>query len=174
MAATRDDLFRYLDGLGIAHSTVEHSPVFTVAQGEAVKKAIPGLHSKNLFLRSRDERLFLLCAQGSAFVKVNALHRRLGCKRLSFGKPELMEEVLGVAPGSVTLFALLNDCDGDRERRVTLLLDAVMARAERVNFHPLLNDASTAISGTDAVRFAVATGHPPVILSRAELAGEVE
>ena len=171
--ASRADLFAFLDAHGIPHTTHEHAPVFTVEEGADVKAALPGLHSKNLFLRSRAKKgeqgeLFLLCAEGSAPIKVNALHKRLGCKRLSFGDTALMEEVLGVTPGSVTLFALLNDVEG----RVTLLLDAVMAEAALVNFHPLLNDASTAVSGADAVRFAQATGHVPVVLSRAELAGE--
>jgi len=169
--ATRDTLFALLDAEGIAHTTHEHAPVFTVEEGEAVKAALPGLHSKNLFLKSRKEgQLFLLCAEGSAEVKVNTLHKVLGCKRLSFGDGALMEDVLGVTPGSVTLFALMNDTDG----RVTLVLDEVMAEAETVNFHPLLNDASTAISGADAVRFAKATGHEPVVLSRAVLAGDSE
>lgn len=171
--ATRSDLFAFLDAHGIAHTTHEHAPVFTVEEGAEVKAALPGLHSKNLFLKSRTKkgeqgRLFLLCAEGTADVKVNALHKVLGCKRLSFGDAGLMEEVLGVTPGSVTLFALLNDTDGC----VTLLLDEVMAQADTVNFHPLRNDASTAISGADAVHFAEATGHAPVVLSRAVMAGE--
>ena len=172
MPATRQDLFARLDALGIGHSTVEHPPIFTVEEGTEIRRAIPGLHSKNLFLKDRGGRLFLLCAEGSASVRINHLHRRLAergldCKRLSFGKPDLMEEVLGVTPGSVTLFALINDV----ERRVTLLLDEVLAGADCVNFHPLLNDASTAVSGADAVRFAEATGHAPIVLSRSEMAG---
>lgn len=166
MPATRQDLFTRLDQLGIAHTTVDHAPIFTVAEGVEIKRGMPGLHSKNLFLKSRDGRLFLLCAEGSADIRVNRLHRHLGCKRLSFGSPELMEDVLGVTPGSVTLFALINDTEG----RVQLLLDQEMADAPIVNFHPLLNDATTAISGADAVRFAKATGHAPIILARTTLA----
>ena len=168
MPAARADLFAFLDKHNIAHTTVEHAPVHTVAEGAGVKAAIPGLHSKNLFLRSRDRRLFLVCAEGHAEVRVNQLHKRLGCKRLSFGSVEDMERTLGVRPGSVTLFGLLNDAGGE----VTLVMDRVLAEAPLVNFHPLLNDASTRISGTDAMRFAEATEHAPVVLSRAELAGE--
>ena len=166
--ATRDALFARLDALGIAHTTTSHRPIFTVEEGADIKAKLPGLHTKNLFLKSRkDGELFLLCAEGSAEVRVNGLHRHLECKRLSFGAAELMEEVLGVTPGSVTLFALMND----REGRVRLLLDEKLAAADTVNFHPLLNDATTAISGAGMVRFAKATGHPPTVLSREVMAG---
>ena len=168
MPATRDELFRYLDDLGIAHATTEHRPIFTVEEGADIKAAMPGLHTKNLFLKSRkDGELFLLCAEGDAPVRVNGLHRHLGCKRLSFGSAELLEESLGVVPGSVTLFALIND----RAGRVRLLLDERLAEADVVNFHPLLNDATTAVSGADMLRFAEATGHPPTVLSRDVMAG---
>ena len=167
---TRADLFAYLDRLGIVHATTDHEPIFTVAEGEHIKAALPGLHTKNLFLKPRkSEALYLLCAEGHAEVAINRLHRHLGCRRLSFGSAEVMEEVLGVTPGSVTLFGLIND----RDRRVELLVDEALAKADIVNFHPLLNDATTAISGADMLRFAEATGHPARVLSRAVMAGEV-
>ena len=169
MPATRSDLFNLLDSLAIPHATVEHRPIFTVAEGEDIKSRLPGLHTKNLFLKSRKEgRLFLLCAEGHAPVKVNALHRHLGCKRLSFGSADLLEDTLGVTPGSVTAFALINDAD----HRVTLLLDERLATAPFVNFHPLLNTATTAVSGPDLLRFAEATGHPARVLSRRAMAGD--
>ena len=171
MPATRADLFALLDRLGIAHATTDHRPIFTVAEGEDIKAALPGLHTKNLFLKSRkDGELFLLCAEGHAPVSVNRLHKHLGCKRLSFGSGELLEEALGVTPGSVTAFALINDPDA----RVTLLLDEALAAAELVNFHPLLNDATTAISGADLLRFAEATGHPARVLSREVMGGTAD
>ena len=166
--ATRQDLFALLDSLAIPHATTEHRPIFTVAEGEDIKAALPGLHTKNLFLKSRKEGdLFLLCAEGHAPVKVNALHRHLGCKRLSFGSAELLENTLGVTPGSVTAFALMNDT----EHRVTFLLDEALATAPTVNFHPLLNTATTALSGPDLLRFAEATGHPARVLTRDVMAG---
>ena len=172
MPATRADLFALLDSLAIPHATTEHRPIFTVAEGEDIKARLPGLHTKNLFLKSRkasggESDLFLLCAEGHAPVKVNALHRHLGCKRLSFGSADLLEETLGVTPGSVTAFALMNDT----KQRVTLLLDEALATAEVVNFHPLLNTATTAVSGPDLLRFAEATGHPARVLTRDTLAG---
>ena len=176
MPATRDDMFQLFDELGIAHTTTSHRPIFTVAEGRDVKATLPGLHTKNLFLKSRkDGHLYLLCAEGDAEVRVNGLHRHLGCKRLSFGSAELLEEALGVTPGSVTLFALMNDTpEFGGDRRVTLLLDEKLADAELVNFHPLLNDATTAVSGADMLRFAEATGHNPVVLSRAVMRGDSE
>jgi Ala-tRNA(Pro) deacylase len=169
MSATRHDLFARLDALGIAHQTTEHPPIFTVAEGAEIKATLPGLHTKNLFLKARkSEALFLLCAEGSAEIKVNQLHKVLGCKRLSFGSAEVMQEVLGVSPGSVTLFAVINDAAG----RVKLLIDEKLADAEIVNFHPLKNDATTAISGADMIRFATVCEHEPRVLSRGVLAGD--
>jgi len=169
MSATRHDLFARLDALGITHKTMDHVPIFTVSEGAHIKASLPGLHTKNLFLKARkSEDLYLLCAEGSAEIKVNQLHKVLGCKRLSFGSAELMEEVLGVMPGSVTLFAVMNDEAG----RVRLLVDEALAAAEIVNFHPLKNDATTAISGADMMRFARESGHAPRVLSRAILRGD--
>jgi Ala-tRNA(Pro) deacylase len=154
MPATDAQLFAHLDALGIAHTTLEHRAVFTVEEGADIKAALPGGHTKNLFLKDRDGRLFLVCALGETAIRLNQLHRPLGCARLSFGPRELMEEVLGVTPGSVTLFALINDT----ARRITLVLDAALLRAEPVNFHPLRNTATTAISQQGLATFVRAWG----------------
>ena len=151
---------RFFDQHSIAHTTHDHAPVFTVEDSAAIKADMPGAHTKNLFLKDKNGRFFLVCAEAHAQVKVNRLHPALGCKRLSFGKPEPLLEHLGVTPGSVTLFGILNDTD----QNVTLIIDKTLAEAEIVNFHPLLNDATTAISSADMIRFAEATGHDPVIM----------
>ncbi|MAK64890.1 MAG: DNA-binding protein [Maricaulis sp.] len=155
MPATRTDLFNLLDHLGIPHSTVDHPPVFTVAEGEAIKAEMPGGHTKNLFLVDKKSQLILISALGETQIRINKLHPHLGCGRLSFGKEERMHEILGVRPGSVTAFALINDT----EHRVRFILDAALTRHDPVNFHPLSNDATTAVSCADLVRFAEATGH---------------
>ena len=160
MPATRQDLFDRLDRLGIAHNTVEHPPVFTVEEGQDIKASLPGGHTKNLFLADKKGQIILVSALGETQIPVNRLHRHLGCGRLSFGKPDLMEAVLGVTPGSVTAFALINDT----EARVRFVLDAALTRHDPVNFHPLSNDATTAVSCKDLVRFAEATGHPVEIV----------
>lgn len=140
--ADRAALFAFLDAHGIEHRTVEHPRVFRVEEGREVKAALPGGHTKNLFLKDAKGRLWLVCALGDTRVDLKRLHGAISAARLSFGSPELMMEVLGVEPGSVTVFALLND----RERRVSLVLDRALTLADPVNFHPLSNDATTAIS----------------------------
>ena len=155
MQASPDDLFAYLDALGIAHSTVWHEPLFTVDQSAGLKAQMPGAHTKNLFLKDGEGQLVLIAAEAHGSLKLNQLHKLIGTKRLSFGPAELITEVLGVVPGSVTAFALMND----REGRVRFLVDAVLAAAETVNFHPLVNTGTTAISQADFRRFVEATGH---------------
>lgn len=164
--ASRADLFAFLDAIGVAHQTVEHRPVFTVDEGHDIKAAMPGGHTKNLFLKSKTGELALVCALGETPVRLNRLHKRLDAARFSFGAPELLHQALGVTPGSVTLFALLNDA----ERRVRLALDAALFAHDIVNFHPLMNDATTAIARDDMLAFARACGREPEIVDFAELA----
>ena len=158
MPATPDDLFAYLDGLGIPHRTIHHPPVFTVEESRTLRGPIVGGHTKNLFLKDKRGALFLVVATEDAAVELKSLHRRLGASgRFSFGPADQMRETLGVEPGSVTPFAALNDTD----RRVTVVLDAGMMAHETLNFHPLVNTMTTAIARDDLVRFLTATGHPP-------------
>ena len=163
---TREKLFSKLDELGIAHNTIDHDPVFTVEESASVKAKMPGAHSKNLFLKDKAGQFFLICAKSDTAIRLNKLHPHLGSKRLSFGKAEALLEKLGVTPGSVTLFSIINDTKQD----VTLIIDQRLTEHEVVNFHPLLNDATTAISSDDMIKFATATGHNPVILGLANLA----
>ena len=165
MPVTRQELFDYLDELNISHKTYDHAPIFTVEEGADIKAQMPGGHTKNLFLKDKAGRFFLICALGDTPIRINKLHPVLGCKRLSFGKPEPLLDLLGMTPGSVTLFSVLNDTD----KQVTLIVDAALLNHDIVNFHPLLNDATTAISSADMIAFAKATGHNPIILDFAEL-----
>ena len=160
MAATRQELFAFLDELGIAHETREHEAAFTVEDARALRGAIPGGHTKNLFLKDKKGRLWLVVADEETRVDLKQLHKRMGAARLSFGKAELMEQVLGVSPGSVTPFALMND----REGKVTVVLDERMMEHERLNFHPLENTATTTISRQGLLDFLRATGHEPLII----------
>jgi len=160
MPATPDELFAYLDTLGIAHKTVTHPAVFTVEEARALRGAVPGGHTKNLFLRDKKGAAYLVVAPEDAAIELRALHRLLGASgRFSFGSAELMGEVLGVAPGSVTPFAAIND----KERRVTVVLDAALLAHETLNFHPLVNTATTTISRDGLLKFLAATGHTPRI-----------
>ncbi|KMO29225.1 DNA-binding protein [Methylobacterium variabile] len=170
-AATPEELFSFLDRLGIAHATVEHVPVHTVAESRDLKSAMPGGHSKNLFLKDKRGRLFLVVAEAEARIDLKRLHGPLGATgRLSFGSPELLWERLGVRPGSVTPFGLVND----RDRTVAVILDAGLMAHDPVNFHPLHNGATTAVAPGDLVRFLEATGHPPRVMALPEPAGEDE
>jgi len=159
--ATPDDLFAYFDALGVAHTTTPHRPVFTVEEGLDLKAQMPGGHSKNLFLKDKKGKLFLLCALSDTAIDLNAVSKLLGAGRFSFGSAERLMENLGVTPGSVTLFALIND----PERNVTLLLDEGFFAHDPVNFHPLRNDATTAISPADMLKFIHALGREPIRLA---------
>jgi Ala-tRNA(Pro) deacylase len=161
MPATPEDLFAFLDRLGIAHSTVRHPPLFTVEESRALRGQIPGGHTKNLFLRDRKGALFLVVALEDARIPVNTLHRRLGAQRLSFGPADQLQDSLGVPPGSVTPFAAMNDTAG----HVTVVLDAAMMTQATLNYHPLVNTMTTSISRDGLLTFLEATGHAPVILS---------
>src|SRR3954468_11894941 len=160
MPATPDDLFRFLDRLGIAHPTVAHPPLFTVDQSRALRGRITGGHSKNLFLKDKRGDLYLVSALEDAAIELKSLHRRLGAGgRFSFGSADQMRETLGVEPGAVTPFAALNDT----EQRVSVVLDATMMQHETLNYHPLVNTMTTSIDRADLVRFLEQTGHPPRI-----------
>ena len=159
MPATPDDLFAFLDSLGIAHQTVNHPPLFTVEQSQALRGTIPGGHTKNLFLKDKKDTVFLVVAPEDARVDLKTLHHRLGASRFSFGSAALMEELLGVSPGAVTAFGVIND----KGARVNVVLDASLMRHEVINCHPLVNTMTTSVSRDGLVKFLEETGHPPRI-----------
>ena len=156
--ATEADLFAHFDTLGINHVTHRHRPVFTVEEGLDLKASMPGGHTKNLFLKDKKGAIFLISAISSTAIDLNATSKLIGSGRFSFGSPERLMQHLGVEPGSVTLFALIND----PERTVTLVLDEALFAYEVVNFHPLKNDATTAMSPADLLEFVRSLGHEPI------------
>ena len=158
---TRADLLGFLDGLGISHKTVDHEPVFTVAESVALRDEIPGGHTKNLFVKDKKDQYFLLTVEENAVVDLKTVHTVIGAaSRVSFGKPEKLMEYLGVVPGSVTAFGAINDIGNN----VTFVLDEELMRHDLINGHPLSNDATTSIGRDDLVRFIEATGHRPLVL----------
>ena len=157
MPASRDILFERLQSLEIETSTVEHPPLFTVEESRALRGEIPGAHTKNLFLKCKKGRLWLVVALEEAAIDLKSLHKRIGSGRLSFGKPDLLMETLGVPPGSVTPFSLINDTD----QAVQVILDAAMMACNPLNFHPLENTATTTIAAADLERFIESCGHEP-------------
>ena len=159
MPATRDHLFDRLSSLGIKTTTVEHEAVFTVAESAKLERDMPGAHTKNLFLKDAKGQLFLVVAECQTAVDLKTLHKKIGAQRLSFGKPDLLMEVLGVPPGSVTAFAVINDSKG----RVSVVVDASLMRYDNINCHPLVNTATTTIARDDLLAFIRASGHEPRI-----------
>jgi Ala-tRNA(Pro) deacylase len=162
---TREGLLAFLAAHGIDQATTDHPAVFRVGEGEDVKAAIPGAHTKNLFLKDHRGALWLISAEQSTVIDLKRAPQVLGSGRLSFGSPDLMEATLGVTPGSVTALALIND----RETTVRFVLDRVLATAAQVNFHPLTNTATTTLSGAGFAKFLAAVGVEPMVVDFAEM-----
>jgi len=154
--ATPTDLFRRLDALGIEVATVEHPPVFTVEEAKALRGEITGCHTKNLFLRNKKGRMWLLVCLEDRTIDLKELAGRLTAGRLSFGSAERLAQYLGVIPGAVTPFAILND----KTRAVKVAIDKAILDKDPLNFHPLDNAQTTSISANDLLKFLEAEGHP--------------
>ena len=159
-ADRREELFRRLGELGIETETMTHPPVFTVEENRELRGDLPGAHCKSLFLKDKKGVLWLVVALEDRRLDLKALAGLIGAARLSFASPERLAAHLGVEPGSVTPFALINDPDN----AVRVVIDADIARSERANFHPLTNDATTAIAPADLLRFIAALGHDPAVV----------
>lgn len=162
----RAELIEFLDTYGVDHHTTEHPAVFRVGEDEVTKAGMPGAHSKNLFLKDAKDRLWLISAQDDTQIDLKRLHTVIGSARLSFGSAELMMQTLGVSPGSVSAFGLVND----RHHRVTFVLDRRLAQADQVNFHPLINTATTRVSRAGFFGFLAALKIKPMIVDFAAMA----
>ncbi len=152
---TPEQLLARLDELDIAAETHSHPALFTVEDSKALRGDLPGVHCKNLFLKDKKQALWLIVAAEDTPINLKELKNKIGSHHLSFAKPELLMEVLGVAPGSVTPFALINDTD----HRVNVILDSHMMGVELVNYHPLSNEMTTALSPDGLREFIKACGH---------------
>lgn len=153
-------LLQYLQSMGIEVVTARHAPVFTVEEAKGKRGSMPGCHTKNLFLRNKKKRMWLVVCEQNRKVDLRALGDTLGAGRLSFGSPRRLMERLGVAPGSVTPFAIVNDVEG----AVTVVLERVMLDQDPLNFHPLDNSMTTAIAAKDLLRFLEAENHSPTLV----------
>lgn len=158
---SRDALMRRLAELGIETRTVEHAAVFTVAESEQLHRDLPGGHTKNLFLKDAKDKLWLVVAEAHTPIDLKSLPKAIGSARLSFGKAELLMQVLGVTPGSVTALALVND----PERRVSVVVDERLMQYETINCHPLVNTATTCLARDELMRFMRACGHEPRVVA---------
>jgi Ala-tRNA(Pro) deacylase len=165
MQATPEALYARLDALGIRHETHRHAAVFTVAEAAAGRGALPGGHCKCLFLADKKGGAWLVVVLEERRLDLKRLADRLGAPRFSFASPERMRAALGVEPGAVTPFALVNETAAE----VAVVLDEAMLRLDPLNYHPLVNTATTAIAPGDLVRFIRACGHEPLIVALDDL-----
>ena len=164
MPATPEELFARLDALGIAHETQHHPAVFTVDESKRLRGVLPGAHVKNLFLKDKKSRLFLISAVEDTRIDLKKVHELIGGSgRVSFGSGDLLLEVLGVEPGSVTPFAAINDTLG----RVTVVLDERLMTHDRINVHPLVNTMTTGVGREALLAFLRHTGHEPLVIALA-------
>lgn len=157
---TSDELLDRLAAMDIRATTHTHAPVMTVDESRRMRGDIQGAHAKNLFLKDKKQNLWLVVADERQAVDLKDLKKRIGSAGLSFGRAELLFEVLGVTPGSVTPFAVINDSLG----KVTVVLDRALADASRVNFHPLINTRTTTLDGAGLLAFLQAENHDPIIV----------
>lgn len=155
MGVTPDELFAFLRELGIETATVEHPPVYTVEQAQQHREGLEGGFVKNLFLRNKKGKMWLVVAEESTPINLRALGRGLGAGNLSFASPDRLQRYLGVQPGAVSPFGLINDTEG----LIRVVLDQRLATLDPLNLHPLDNARTTAIAPGDLFRFLEATGH---------------
>jgi Ala-tRNA(Pro) deacylase len=157
---TSDGLLARLAELGIRVRTVEHPPVFTVEEARHHRGDLPGTHTKSLFLRDKKGAMWMVVCLEDRALDLKDLARRIGARHLSLGSPERLQRHLGVIPGAVSPFAVVNDV----ERVVQVVLDREVLARDPVNLHPLDNARTTAIGAADLLRFLEAEGHPPRVI----------
>ena len=156
-----ETLMSTLTSLNISYTTRTHPPLRTVADAKAFRGDMRGAHIKNLYLRDRKKRNFLLVVEEDKSIDLKALPGLIGSDRLSFGSADRLLEMLGVRPGAVSPFTLINDPN----HHVQLVLDADLADQPSLFAHPLVNDMTLGVSGADLIRFFAYTGHNPKLLS---------
>ena len=157
---TPEDLFELLSTLNISIKRHNHAPLMTVEDSQNLRGDISGHHSKNLFLKDKKKKLWLVVCDEDLKIDLKALRLRIGAAGLSFASRELLQDVLGVQPGSVTPFAIVHDCAG----QVQVVLDLKLAQTDQVNFHPLTNTQTLTISGPDLLKFLTVHNHKPILI----------
>ena len=154
-------LFNILKKLNISYDLYNHDPIFTVEEGLHLKAEIPGTHCRNLFLKDKKGKMFLITAANETKIDLKALPEKLDCGRLSFGSKDRLMEYLGIYPGAVTPFSAIND----KECSVGIILDKTMMDAEIMCVHPLDNAMTIGFKPNDLLTFFAHTGHKPQILA---------
>lgn len=163
-----ETLLARLGSLGIAYDLHTHPPLFTVEDSKALRGELPGGHCKNLFLRDRKGAMWLVVCLEDRRIDLKALGALLGGVRLSFGSADRLMRILGVIPGAVSPFALINDT----EAAVTVILDAEMMAHSPLNYHPLSNEMTIAVTPDDLIRFIESCGHSPQVVDLAAASGD--
>ena len=166
----KEQLLAHLDNLGISYRLHEHEPIFTVEQGEPLKKSIPGMHCRNLFLYDKKKRMFLITAANETQIDLKKLPQLIESGRLSFCSPARLWDRLGITPGSVNPFCIMNDKEGT----VRMVLDSAMMDVEIVNYHPMDNSWTIGMAPSDLLKFLDSTGHAYEIVDFAPAHPDVE
>lgn len=154
------ELYALLDRHGIPYTHHTHPPLFTVEESRALRGELPGGHVKNMFMKDKKGTVWLATCLEDRQIRIRDLEKEIGAKNLSFGREDLLWAVLGVRPGAVTPFGLIND----RERRVRVVLDKGLMQHDPLNFHPLHNGATTGIGREGFLKFLSLTGHEPLMV----------
>jgi Ala-tRNA(Pro) deacylase len=155
LPTTPDSLMKKLEEMGIDYALHHHEAVYTVEESEKLDRDIAGTHCRNLFLRDKKKKNFLVVLQNATEVDMKKLPPVISSDRLSFGSADRLWQYLGVRPGSVCPFAITNDTDN----QVKILLDKSMMETEIVNYHPLLNTMTISLKPADLLKFIESTGH---------------
>ncbi len=160
MLKTQEELLKVLSGIPVEYTNHEHPAVYTVEEADLHHEGIEGVHSKNLFFKDKKKNLFLVVTLSDKPVNIKELAKKIGAKSPSFGKPDLLMEVLGVIPGAVTPLAAVNI----KEQPVKIILDKEMMENDLLNFHPLVNTATTTIASKDLIKFLEHCNQEPEII----------
>jgi Ala-tRNA(Pro) deacylase len=157
---TSDELLHLLDKEGIDHHTVEHAPMWTVEDAKALRAPSGFGHTKNLFVRNKKGQMWLLTLHEDRKVDLKAVAKLVGTNRFSFASPERLMRYLGVIPGAVSAFSILNDV----HRRVEFFIDEALMRDPALHLHPLVNTRTTTIDRIVLLNFLERKGYPQQVL----------
>ena len=170
LPTSSEDLLAKFEQLGISVDLHEHQAVFTVSESEKLKQDIPGLHCRNLFLRDKKKKMYLVVAANETAIDLKKLQPLIGSDRLSFGSADRLWENLGVRPGSVCPFAIINDTDNN----VQIVLDDKMMHADIVCYHPMENHLTVGLKPEDLLKFIKNCAHEALILDMKDAAPDQE
>ena len=148
---TKSDLLQLFSKKGLDFQIHEHQPLYTVEDSENLRGSIEGFHTKNLFLKNKKDNFFLFSCEEKARVDLKRFSKSIDAKNLSFANEIYLEKYLGIKPGSVSPYALLNDI----ENIVDFYLDEKLVKSEIINYHPLVNTTTISIKTKDFINFII-------------------